>query len=84
MRSLPPLWKQRWPSVHVTVPVDSKPHAGRGLGASNDNVVHRDDATQLWGADDEVRGESSQRRFVLQFTEGSKEPDYNFELYKSF
>ena len=40
-------------------------------------MVHRDDATRFFGADDEVCGESSQRRFV----EVSKEPDYNFEFY---
>ena len=71
----------------TSVPVDSKPHAGRGRGASNDNVVHRDDATQLWGADDEVRGESSQRRFkkdfaqVPLFTEHSMGPNYSICLF---
>ena len=43
----------------------------RGRGASDDGVVHRTDAARFIGADDEVRGERSQRRFKKDFAPGA-------------
>ena len=41
----------------------------RGRAASDDGVVHRNDAARFTGADDEVRGENGQRRFKKDFAQ---------------
>ena len=59
-------------AVVYTAPAQGAEYILRGgRGASDDGVVHRKDAARFIGADDEVRGERSQRRFKKDFAPGA-------------